>query len=164
MKQLKDIEIVLFDMDRILQTGEYNFRSSFMNLLVELKNNTKKDKNIICIIIGVDKFVNEIETSPKSFMDVLKRAEELKNYSFVLVENFSKLKNHGYDDWYKEYITGDSGIWVGNGIGDQYVIEINVRDPNIVNNCGESFGYVIKREQVTAIKLLGMKEDGEENE
>lgn len=164
IKQLNNVEVILFDAERILQTGEYNLKLNYINFLLNLKNNATKDKNIVCVIIGIDKFINETNDSPNRFTDILKRTEELKNYNFIIVENLSKLKNHGYDEWYKNYISGDSGIWVGNGVGEQYVINVNIRDKNIINRCGESFGYAIKREQITAVKLLGMKEDGEENE
>ena len=128
-----------------------------------MKNHTKKDKNVVCIIVGVDKFINYLDNKEKGFYEILKMANELENYNFIIVENFSKLKSHGYDEWYKAYISGDTGIWVGNGISDQYIINVNIRDKNIVNRCGESFGYAIIREQATMVKLLGMKEDGDEN-
>ena len=73
------------------------------------------------------------------------------------------MKNHEYEDWYKAYITKDSGIWVGNGISDQYLIRLNSSNIGLVNNCGESFGYSIKQEEATFIKLIGMKDVGDEN-
>ena len=90
-------------------------------------------------------------------------ANILKNYNFIIVENAMKIKNHSYDEWYREYISGDTGIWVGNGITEQYVISTNIKDKNIINRCGESFGYAIRRENATMVKLLGMKENGDEN-
>ena len=65
--------------------------------------------------------------------------------------------------WYKAYITKDSGIWVGNGVSDQYLIRLNSSNRNLVNNCGDSFGYVIKQEEGMLIKLIGMKDAGDEN-
>ena len=82
---------------------------------------------------------------------------------FIIVENATKVKNHEYDDWYKEYITGEDGIWVGNGIEDQYVLGLN-SSRNIINYCGESFGYAVNNGQETIIKLLGIKEKGDDNE
>ena len=108
----------------------------------------------------IDKFLTSIETS---ILADLKKAEELKNYTFIVVDSVFKLKNHEYDDWYKAYITKDSGIWVGNGVSDQYLIRLNSSNRNLVNNCGDSFGYVIKQEEGMLIKLIGMKDAGDEN-
>ncbi len=94
---------------------------------------------------------------------MLKKAEELGNYNFIIVDNATRFKNHEYDEWYKEYLSGDTGIWVGKGISDQFLININSSNNDIQNNCGESFGYAIKQGEPDLIKLLGMKEKGEEN-
>ena len=110
-----------------------------------------------------DKFINDLEDGENDFYETLKTTEELGNYNFILVDNFSKLKNREYDEWYKNYIIGDSGIWVGNGINDQYLINLNVNGMDLVNNCGSSFGYAIVRETPELIKLLVMKDEGENN-
>ena len=161
MKKLKDVEVIVLDAERILETGNNN--TNYKNLILGMKNNMNHDKNVICIIIGVDKFINDLENSEKRFLEILQIAELLKNYNFIFVENFTKLKGHQYDEWYKKYFNGDSGIWVGNGIADQYLISVNTNDKNILKRHGDSFGYVIKRENPTLIKLLGLKEDGDEN-
>ena len=128
-----------------------------------MENNFNSNKQILCIIIGIDKFINDLENGEEEFYEVLKNAEELKNYNFIIVDNHIRLKNREYDDWYKEYISGDTGIWVGNGINDQYLITINSTNSDMINNCGESFGYDIKQGEINLVKLLGMKEKGDEN-
>ena len=47
-------------------------------------------------------------------------------------EQRRKQEEKEYDEWYKNYIIGDSGIWVGNGVDEQYVINVNVRDKSII--------------------------------
>ena len=95
---------------------------------------------------------------------MLKKAEEKENCKFILIENASKLKNHEYDEWYKKYVQGDTGIWIGNGVDDQYLIRLNTIGNEIIKNCGSSFGYVINQSEPTMIKLLGIREDGEKYE
>ena len=79
------------------------------------------------------------------------------------MENFNKLKNRQYDEWYKNYVLGDSGIWIGNGINDQYLLNINCDRNELINNCGSSFGYAIENEVPSLIKLLGMNDEGDED-
>ncbi len=163
LKLIDNVSVTMFDAERIFKQDKNNLSLNFKNFSLEISNNLKKNKNVVCIIVGIDKFINDIEDGETAFDEMLTKAEELKNYSFVLVENYTKLKNREYDDWYKKYISNDSGIWVGNGINDQYLISVNTSDSNVINNCGESFGYVIDREEPTLIKLLGMREKGDED-
>jgi len=162
INQLKDAKLIVLDAERILQTGKNDLSSNFINFMLELKL-AAKNTRVICLIIGLDKFINDLENRENTFYELLKKAEELKNYNFIIVENFTKLKSKEYDTWYKNYVSNENGIWVGNGVRDQYLIKINYNDKDVVNRCGNSFGYVIKQEEATGVKLLGMKEDGDEN-
>lgn len=157
---LENVEITLFDAEGIVQETRKNLKLDYQNYSLRIQNNLSKTKHNVCIILGIDKFLTSIETS---ILADLKKAEELKNYTFIVVDSVFKLKNHEYDDWYKAYITKDSGIWVGNGVSDQYLIRLNSSNRNLVNNCGDSFGYVIKQEEGMLIKLIGMKDAGDEN-
>mgnify|MGYP004626344091 FL=1 len=157
---LEDVEVTVFDSEGIVQETRKNLKLDYQNYSLKIQNNLKKNKHNICIIIGIDKFLTNIGTS---ILPDLKKAEELKNYTFIVVDSVFKLKNHEYDDWYKAYITKDTGIWVGNGISDQYILRLNSSNRNLVNNCGDSFGYLIKQEEAMLIKLIGMKDDGDDN-
>ena len=160
LKLIKDVKICILDVEKIFQTGKETVNLNFQNFLLEMNNNINKNKNIVCIIIGIDKFLNDIENESE-FNILLKKAEELKNYNFIIVDSVSRIKNREYDEWYKNYVSNDSGIWVGNGISDQYLISINAGYGSMVNNCGQSFGYKIKREEPTLVKFIGILEEGE---
>lgn len=162
MKQLKDIEIEILDAERIIQTKKVDLEDSYNQLVDKIEKSTKNKKHSLCVIIGIDKFLSNIDED--EFMDTLKEAEGSGKYSFILAENATRLKNHEYDDWYKNYIMGDSGIWIGNGIDDQYLFDVNSNGNEIVNNCGVSFGYYMKQGEPILIKLIGMKEKGDDNE
>ena len=159
-KLLDNVEITVFDAECAIFDTKKNIKLDYQNYSLRIQNNLDKAKHNICIILGIDKFLANIDGE---FISDLKKAEEQKNYTFIIAETVFKMKNHEYDDWYKAYITKDSGIWVGNGISDQYLIRLNSSNRNLTNNCGESFGYVVKQEEATFIKLIGMKDAGDEN-
>ena len=46
---------------------------------------------------------------------------------------------------------------------DQYVFELS-SSKDLINNCGESFGYVVNNSEETMIKLLGIKDKGDDDE
>lgn len=161
LKLIKNLNVVLLDAERLLQNN--NLELNYKNFKLNVDNNLNKNKQILCVIIGIDKFINDLENGEEEFLELLKSTEGLKNYNYIIVDNHTRLKNREYDNWYKEYISGDTGIWVGNGINDQYLITTNYTNSDRINNCGESFGYVIKQSEPNLIKLLGMKEKGDEN-
>lgn len=161
MKQLSDVAVTIFDAEMILQTGKNNLNLNYKNFILGIQNNLNKNKHTVCIIVGISRFLNDIEGGAESFDEMLRKAKNNQMYSFILVETSAKLKNHQYDEWYKNYLNEDTGIWVGNGIKDQYLMNITTNNSELINNCGDSFGYVIKEGDATLIKLLGMKERGD---
>lgn len=162
IKQLENTEVFFIDLEGIIQDNKISYQNH-AEFLTDLRDNKNKEKDKVCIIIGLEKFLYSFDNAEKELFQVLKNAEETKKCNFIIVEKIAKLKKHEYDEWYKNYIAGDSGIWVGNGATEQYLIKINIRDKNIVNRCGDNFGYIIRQENASAVKLLGMKENGDEN-
>lgn len=166
LTQIPEVKVEIFDTEKALKVdaGLKEYVENFANNIYSNKNtndsenNTSTDKKefTICIINGIDKYLNEIQTDTE-FCNMLQQAEEIGNYGFIIIDTTSKLKNHEYDKWYKRYLEGDTGIYIGSGVDDQYLISINERR-GLINNCGRSFGYVIKQGKPTHIKLIGMKE------
>ena len=157
---INGIDITIFDSEGLVQEARKNLKLDYQNYSLKIQNNLGKNKHNICIIIGMDKFLTSVENS---IVSDLKKAEELKNYTFIIVESVFKLKNHEYDDWYRSYASKDSGIWIGNGVRDQYLIHLNSNNRDVINNCGDSFGYLIKQEEASIVKLVGMKDAGDED-
>ena len=158
---INNTDLYILDAEKTLKTSKDELQTEYTKF--NIKMNLKNERNIICVIIGLDKFISSLDGEETEFKEMLDKTEDKPNVTFVIVENATKIKNHEYDDWYKEYITGEDGIWIGNGIEDQYVLGLN-SNRNIVNYCGESFGYAITNGQEKMIKLLGIKEKGENNE
>ena len=115
----------------------------------------------LCVIIGIEKFMKNLKNMSVEFFDILKDAE--KKYTFVIADNAAKIKEHQYDNWYKNYVTGDTGIWVGNGIDTQFVFTTNATKKELVSDCGNSFGFYINQGKVVLMKLVGLGEE-ESNE
>lgn len=166
MKQLKDVDIKVFDAERLISNKKADLKNEYITFISNIEHNNEKD--ILCIIIGVDKFVNDFDNMDNNFCETfystLRKTEENEKCNYILVENVNKLKNSEYDEWYKSYVSNENGIWVGNGVEDQYLISLNTSGKDIINNCGDSFGYVINQGKPTLIKLLGMKEKGDDYE
>ena len=161
IKIIKDTEIFILDAENAFKTSKDELEKEYTKLSIRVNQNN--DIPSVCIIVGLDKFINSLDETDAEFKEILLKSESNTNMCFIIVENVTKVKNHEYDDWFKDYLTGEDGIWVGNGIDDQYVFALN-STKNIINNCGPSYGYSITSGQETLVKLLGIKDKGDEDE
>jgi len=166
MLELQNVDINIFDAEKIISSKKTNIKVEYNEFISNLDKNKAKD--IVCVIIGVDKFINDYNDVNNNFNltfnSTIKKAEELGNCNFIFVESVQKIKNHEYDEWFKNFVTKDNGIWVGNGFDSQYLLTISSERRLIVGNCGDSFGYALNRGIATLIKLIEMRENGEVNE
>ena len=157
IKSLKNVNTIIFDAERALNMKKINLVEQYQTLLSNIDKDIKH--HIVCIFVGIDKFLTDNAEIASGFSNFMKQLEEKENYSVIVVENANKIKAHEFEDWYKNYITKENGIWIGNGIDNQYLITINSSRKELFNNCGRSFGYIIKDGISTFVKLLKMKED-----
>jgi len=152
LKQIKKLNIPVFDAEGVLNGGKADLRDTYNKFATQINN--ASDKHSVCVIIGMDKFLSALAELGADFTGILQKAEELGNYNFIIVDSGNKLKNHEYDDWYKEFVTDDTGIWVGNGIADQYLLKLNKMDSELSTNVGNSYGYAVSEGEPTLVKLI----------
>lgn len=154
LKMLSDIELEVFNMSEITNSEFEKSFSTFIKKLADSNGNI-----VVCVIIGLDKFMQALISNNDSMDNLISNTERFNNLKYIIVESALKLKAHQYEKWYKDNVLGDSGIWVGSGIDNQYVIPIETNRKEIDNSCGESYGYVVKQGRPNLVKLLGIKED-----
>ncbi len=157
LNSLKNINIKIFDAERVVLSKKVDLKEEFTTFVSNIYKDIKK--HTICVFIGIDKFLTDYANIGSDFNTVIKQLEDKENYSVIVVENANKFKTHEFEDWYKNYVSKENGIWIGNGVDNQYLITINSSRKDLINNCGRSFGYIIKEGIATLIKLLEMKED-----
>ena len=157
LNSLKSVKTRIFDAEGALNIKKSNIKEEYEKFVLELDRENKF--HTICIFIGIDKLLTENTDIASNFNSIIKQLEGKQNYSIIVVDNANKIKTHEFEEWYKNYIGKENGIWVGNGIDTQYLININSNRRELVNNCGRNFGYIVKDGIATLMKLLEMKED-----
>lgn len=175
VNNMKKIDTIVLDPDRKLLSGKNELRDNYNRIISEVNEETPTHK--VCFVLGLDKFINCLEENVNSgreeedyqegtelFAQVIQRCEESERFSFIIVDTASKIKEHNYDEWYSQNVIQENIIWVGSGIEDQYLLDINAPRKEIVDNCGCSFGYINKKNKTIMMKLLEMKERREEDE
>lgn len=160
VRKLGNINISILDAEKAMRNKRNGIKGAYENFVreIELNIDIVNEERALCVIIGIDKILNNGDVDEFEFSEIMKKAEESGKYNFIFVENPNKLKGHEYDEWYKNNISGENGIWVGDGIEDQFLIDITTNRSELVNRCGSSFGYVIENGNARLMKFIGMKE------
>ena len=161
VKELKNTKVKVLDADKISDSK----KEAYDNFVKEVNKDMKDKKTFnLYVIVRIDKFANEGAIDESEFSELLEKAKQSEKQSFIIIDNPELLEGHGYDEWYVNFIDKDSGIWIGNGMENQTLISLNLFTEKVDNNCGNSFGYVVDEGNPTLIKLIGIEEEGDENE
>lgn len=175
-------ETIVVDVEQLF--GEQNFGVSIVNgnyekfvqnLFSEMaeRNNTYKDAKMdissldkyderVYVFVGFKRMCEQLTADGKEKLGLLlEKAESFYKLHFVIVESLTQLNTYSYDAWYKRQITGADGLWIGDGVADQYVLKINKITSDLYDENGNEYGYVIVRSRPTLIKLISPKTEEE---
>lgn len=124
------------------------------------QNNFNKDifknqKKVFCIIIGINSFKNKLSSENQSkFNDIFTTASELGVLDFIFIDSLDKIKIFEYESWYKSNINQNEGIWLGNGINDQFSINITQKTKESKEDLPYNFCFVVKRGKPILVKFI----------
>ena len=68
------------------------------------------------------------------------------------------IKNLVYEEWFKNTTSLSEGIWIGNGITNQFTIKISNNERELREELTNEFGYNIKKGKGTLIKFISNDE------
>ena len=110
-----------------------------------------------CLVV-IDSFSalkNSLEDQQKQKLELLMEKNEM-NYAvyFIVGSGVTGLKEFAYDKWYKKHTSGSDGIWVGNGISDQYQLKIGKISSDMRQEIGNDFGFAVNKGTAIKMKLL----------
>ena len=121
-----------------------------------------KDKNALngiqkvnCVIIGCNLFKNKLSAENQTEFDVIfKDDNQLNLINYIIVDTVDSIKKYSYDDWFKNNVNSTNGIYIGNGINDQILININKKIPELKEDLPNNFGIVVKKGTPACIKFV----------
>lgn len=122
-------------------------------IIPQLSNNQSTSK-IVCIITGLSQLLNKVLPDTKKELTSIIENSKDSAISFIIIDNISEIKNYIYDDWFKNTVSLSDGIWVGNGISNQFTIKVTNNQRETRDELSGEFGYVIRKGKATLIKFI----------
>ncbi len=125
-----------------------------------VKNNYNKElfsevKPVVCIILGIDNLLLKLNPEAKTtFENLIDSANVVQTIKFIFIDTIDKFKKIEYDNWYKAINKNNQGIWIGNGIADQYTLKLSKITRELQEDVEKGFGYVVKRGIPVLTKFL----------
>ena len=170
IKTIKNNQLIIIDATNIFDNNETNFNNYFNKDLNSIYEKIKEyisqatqNNNMpktTCIIIGLSDFIKEL--NEENSIDEL-FGNENKIMNFILVDSQINVSNYEYDSWVTSNNISKQGIWVGDGINDQFIFKLNENPQYLRDTLSNSFGYIIKNGKTTQAKLLSNVEGDEDN-
>jgi len=177
LQMIKNNNLFVLDASNIFDKNTFNnlnyYNDDLTNVYKNIEELIKKynenlDHNLsnnVIIILGIENFINKVTLNENiNLKTFLMEAKKSNKFDFVIVDNDTSLKKYAYEEWYRNNVVSSQGIWLGNGITEQYVIKLSKIDKKLYQEIGNKFGYLVENGIPTLIKLIDFLEDGDNNE
>lgn len=138
-----------------------------------LRHNTFKDAQMdltalegftrrLYIIPGLSRIMAALSDDGKDKLTVLlEKAESSFKLHFVVIDDASQYASFSYQPWYKRHCTGSDGLWIGDGVADQYVIKVGRLTAELYQPLEADYGYLITKGRPELVKLLSARSEEE---
>ena len=127
------------------------------------RESLKSKPLITVILLGVSDIISRLSDEVKTkFIDAIQKGKDLGVINILFIDSSQGLKKLEYEGWYKTVIANNRGIWLGNGISDQFSIKLSKSPRELREVLESNFGYSVKNGIATLIKTVEDKEEKED--
>lgn len=175
--------VTVIDAERLMPDA-VNYRSRVLNDNLELfvqeifsdmvaRNNDYKDAKLdaavlekyeekIIVLIGLKRMYEQLSNDGKEKLSVLlEKAEAIYKVHFIIMESAQQFQAYNFENWFKRHVAGAEGLWLGEGVADQYLLKINKVTTDLYDEIGGEYGYLIRRNKPILVKVLSSRKEDE---
>ncbi|MBQ8000268.1 MAG: type VII secretion protein EssC [Ruminococcus sp.] len=84
------------------------------------------------------------------------------NINIVIAEQVKNISSVSFEKWYKANVFSSDGLWIGNGITEQYQMKANKTTHEMHEEITSEFGYSLIKGKCVKLKLLNNKAEEED--
>ncbi len=159
---VNNCEGIILDTNNVLgdfanEKVSYNTDTCYKGIdkLTEAHENKNSEKTIVCFIINIGALLNKLSSIEKGkFTSLIDSCKNSNNIRFVIIETIDVIKGMAFEPWYKTNADLSEGIWLGNGIGNQFTLKVTTNSRVLREEIQPGFGYVIRKGKAVLIKLI----------
>lgn len=159
---MNNAECIIFDTNSIIGeitrdriTYSNNTCTTSINRLKEVLTNTDPEKTIICLISNINAMLEKLTDQEKNeFINMINLSKTKGNIKFIIIDTIDSIKAIGFESWYRPNVDLSEGIWLGEGIGNQFTLKVTTNSRILRAEVEPGFGYIIKKGKATLIKLM----------
>lgn len=90
---------------------------------------------------------------------ILEKGSKKLNIFIIIAESSKSISSYSFEKWFKTNSSQGDGIWIGNGISDQYYIKLIKTTSDMSNEVTAQYGYSVNNGKATKIKVIGEFEE-----
>ena len=140
------------------------------------RNNTYKDalangapieeyEHLLIIVNSVSMLKSVLSDQGKEKLSlILEKGTVDYKITILIAEQVKNVSTMSYERWYKANVSQSDGIWVGNGITEQYQMKANKTSGEMHEEITGEFGYSLIKGKCVKVKLLHNKAEEESDE
>lgn len=92
---------------------------------------------------------------------ILEKGTKEYNINIVIAEQVKNISSVSFEKWYKANVSPSDGLWIGNGITEQYQMKANKTTSEMHEDITPEFGYSLIKGKCVKLKLLNNRVEGE---
>ena len=148
----------VIDANNILNKNNLgNIKCSDAEQLEDTLNEIYEDtKSIhICMILNMNSILNKLDITNKGKITaLLDEVKSKNNVKFIIVDTIDNIKTINYESWFKNNVSLSEGIWLGNGIANQFTLKVTTSSRILRAEVEANFGYVITKGKAELTKWI----------
>ena len=132
-----------------------NYNSS--DNLEKTLNSIYEDTNAvhICMILSINNILNKMSVTDKSkITELLDKVKLSSNVKIIVVDTIDSIKAINFETWFKSNVSLSDGIWLGNGIANQFTLKVTTNSRILRAEVEPNFGYVITKGKAALTKWI----------
>ncbi|MBO5138173.1 MAG: type VII secretion protein EssC [Bacilli bacterium] len=153
-KQIDNTRLIINQYDKIIE--------EIVDKISRVKNGQQPNNKEIILIIGLNEILTRLKPENKTnITNALIEGRLLDTFKFIIIENSNALKSLAYENWYKTCYEGNSGVWLGSGIAEQYIMKLTTTPRELREELKPGFGINVVKGKAYIMKLIDGENDYE---
>lgn len=95
---------------------------------------------------------------------ILEKGTKEYGINIIIAEQVKNISTVSFEKWYKSNVSPSDGLWIGNGITEQYHMKANKTTSEMHEDITPKFGYSLIKGKCIKLKLLNNRSEDEEDD